>query len=303
MNSKSYGGTTNLPEIARGLARTISILALSAVLSAHYAPARTQDFDKGMAAYKRGQYKAAHAEFQPLAAAGNGDAQYRMGIIYTLGRGIDRDAEQAEHWFLKASKQGHTGALYSLGTINLQRSDLPQAIGYFKAAAADGHRSAQYNLGVMYARGHGVGKNDKTAFEWYALAAAKGHPNAQFNLGVFYRDGLGTDANGAKAVEWLTKSAKNGSVLAQKNLARIYALGNGVAKDLVRSYMWLEIAEPRAGRRRNPYNRHSSAESAQIASNVNSAKKILEEQLSPESIYRAKILASDWIQKFGGRRD
>lgn len=302
MNYKMSHRKTILFRTARGFICALGVSALLTGYSAQYAPVLAQSFGDGMAAYKGKRYEAARTEFQPLADAGYADAQYYMGILFALGRGVERDIHQAESWLLKAAQQGHTGAQYSVGAIHLQRSDIPQAIDYFKLAAAKGHRSAQYNLGVIYAKGHDVEKDLEQAFKWYSLSAANGHPNAQFNLGVFYRDGLGTDANAHKALEWLTEAARNGSVLAQNNLARMYALGRNVPKDLVRSYMWLETAELGDNRRRNPHNRQSSAESAQTASNTRSAKKILAEQMPPGDIRRARALAQDWVEKFGDSR-
>lgn len=302
MNYKMPDRKTALFRTTRGFICALGVSAFLAGYSAQYAPAQAQNFGNGVAAYKGKRYEAARTEFEPLAEAGNADAQYYMGILFALGRGVERDTRQAENWLQKAAQQGHGGAQYSLGAIYLQRSDIPQAINYFKAAAARGHRSAEYNLGVIYAKGHDVERDLEQAFRWYSLAAAKGHPNAQFNLGVFYRDGLGTDANAHKALEWLTEAARNGSVLAQNNLARMFALGQGVPRDLVRSYMWLETAEPRYNRRRNPHNRHSAAERDQTVSNTRAAKRILEEQMPDADIRRARALAQDWVEKFGESR-
>jgi TPR repeat protein len=302
MNYKMPRDKITLFRTARGFICALGVSAFVAGYSAQYAPVQAQNFGDGVAAYKGKQYKAARTEFQPLAEAGNADAQYHMGILFALGRGVERDIQQAENWFLKAARQGHTGAQYSVGAIHLQRSDIPQAIHYFKAAAAKGSRSAEYNLGVIYAKGHDVERDLEQAFKWYSLAAAKGHPNAQFNLGVFYRDGLGTGANAHKALEWLTAAARNGSVLAQNNLARMFALGQGVPKDLVLSYMWLETAEPRENGRRNLHNRHRSAGSEQTVRNTRSAKRILAEQMSAGDIQRARALARDWVKTFGDSR-
>jgi uncharacterized protein len=296
-----FGGTGVSPNTHRFLcALCLSVFLCG--LSMQPAPARAQAYGDGLAAYKGKKFKDAGVIFQPLAQAGNADAQYYMGILFALGRGVQRDTVQAESWLLKAAQQRHTGAQYSLGAIHLQRSDIPQAIKYFETAAARGHRSAAYNLGVIYAKGHDVDRDMEQAFKWYSLAAAKGHPNAQFNLGVFYRDGLGTDPNAHKALEWLSEAARNGSVLAQNNLARMFALGQGVPKDLVLSYMWLETAEPRSNRRWNSHNRHSAAEREQTISNTRAAKRILEEQMPDGDIRRARALARDWVEQFGDSR-
>lgn len=236
------------------------VLAVSTICSAHVSPGYAQDFNKGLDAYKRQQFDAARAEFHPLAEAGHAAAQYYMG------------------------------------NLHLRQADTSKAVAYFTKSADQGFRSAQYNLGVIFARGDGVAQDPEAALKWYGLAAAQGHPTAQFNLGVFYRDGLGTAADGRKAVEWFTRSAENGNVFAQINLARIYTLGKVVPKDLTRAYMWLEIT-------RNPYGRQTNRAAGDRIANVRNsavaAKKLLEEQISPADIARAKERARDWLGKFG----
>ena len=242
------------------LTALLSVWAVATVGSAQSGPSHAQDFDKGRDAYQRNHFDAARAEFHPLAEAGHATAQYYMG------------------------------------NLQLRRSETKTAIAYFTKSADQGFRSAQYNLGVIFARGDGVAKDPEAAFKWYGMAAAQGHPTAQFNLGVFYRDGLGPAADGRKAIEWFTRSAENGNVFAQINLARIYTLGKVAPKDLTRAYMWLEIA-------RNPFgpqaNRAPSDRIANVRNSAITAQNLLEEQISPADIARAKERARDWQGKLG----
>lgn len=267
--------------------------ALAAIFST---PANAQDFDKGLRAYSQKQFVAARAEFQPLAEAGQANAQYYMGAIFGLGRGVDRDLDRAETWFGKAAQQGHARALFSLGNIHRMRSDTDGAIRYFKMAADKGVRSAQYNLGVLYATGDGVGKDVEEAFKWYARAAENGHATAQYNLGIFYRDGLGTAADARKAIEWLARAAENGNVFAQINLARMFTLGNGVPRNLGRAYTWLEVTQHPFGGTQNGAARDRIAN---VRNSAVAARKLLEEQMSPANIARSKARARDWLSEFG----
>ncbi|MCI5146166.1 MAG: hypothetical protein D3923_11710 [Candidatus Electrothrix sp. AR3] len=65
------------------------------------------------------------------AAAGNADAQNRLGIIYY----VHGEFERANRWYVMAANQGHAGA--------------------------------QYNLGVVYDKGQGVKKNTVEAKKWH----------------------------------------------------------------------------------------------------------------------------------------
>lgn len=277
----------------RGTALTLPALLLAATLFPGTGEA--QNFDNGLRAYAQQDYNAARAEFRPLAEAGRANAQYYMGVLFGLGRGVERDLGKAETWFLKAAQQGHARAMFSLGNIHRMRSDIPGAIRYFEQAAEKGMRSAQYNLGVLYATGDGVAKNAGKAFRWYGLAAANGHADAQYNLGVFHRDGLGTPADARKAIEWFARAAENGNVFAQINLARMFTIGNGVPRNLGRAYTWLEVTQHPFGQ---PANKAATDRIANIRSSAVEARKLLEEQMSPSDVARSKARARDWLSEF-----
>ena len=51
-------------------------------------PASSADFQKGLTAYKNGDYETASREWNPLAKQGNAEAQYNLGIMYLMGEGI-----------------------------------------------------------------------------------------------------------------------------------------------------------------------------------------------------------------------
>jgi len=70
---------------------TLATLILCASLAL---PARA-GFEEGLAAYERGDYATALKEWQPLAVAGNADAQYYLGVMYAFGQGVPQDYREA----------------------------------------------------------------------------------------------------------------------------------------------------------------------------------------------------------------
>ena len=46
------------------------------------------DFQKGVDAYDKGDYATAVKEWTPLANQGNVKAQYNLGLIYDMGKGV-----------------------------------------------------------------------------------------------------------------------------------------------------------------------------------------------------------------------
>ena len=92
-------------------------------------------------------------------------AQYNLGYMYSKGRGVPQDDQQAVIWYKKAAKQGHASAqLQSWRTCMSKGRGVPQddqqAVIWYKKAAKQGDASAQFNLGNMYYKGRGVPQDD-----------------------------------------------------------------------------------------------------------------------------------------------
>ena len=62
-------------------------LILGGMLLLAVGTAHAADLQKGEAAYARGDYAAAIAEFGPLAERGDAVAQFRLGSMYDFGKG------------------------------------------------------------------------------------------------------------------------------------------------------------------------------------------------------------------------
>ena len=116
--------------------------------------ATAKDFQKGLAAYNRGNYTTAYQELRPVASRGDAKSQYILGLIYDNGLGVPPDLARAATWYRKAAEQGHA--------------------------------DAQNNLGLLYDSGLGVTLDHAKALNWYRKAAEQGHAGAQANLGVMY---------------------------------------------------------------------------------------------------------------------
>lgn len=77
----------------------ISILLLSSV-------AWGQSLDAADAAYDRKDYATALRAYQSLAARGDAAAQFTLGLMYDLGRGVPQDYVTAHMWFNLAAARG-----------------------------------------------------------------------------------------------------------------------------------------------------------------------------------------------------
>lgn len=88
-------------------------------------------------------------QLQTLATQGNAIAQFNLGVLHDVGRGVAQDYAQAVQWYRLAAAQGHAGA--------------------------------QFNLGGMYFEGLGVAQDYVRAYQWFTLAGVAGYAGAVKN--------------------------------------------------------------------------------------------------------------------------
>ena len=118
------------------------------------------------------------ASLEKDAEAGQAEAQFSLGEMYSEGQGVPQDYARAYRWY--------------------------------RQAAAQGHAEAQHSLGELYALGHGPQQSYAKALEWYVKAAAQGHAEAQYSLGELYGEGLGAPQDRGVAKMWYLKSCRSG---------------------------------------------------------------------------------------------
>ena len=175
--------------------------------------------------------------YRAAAEQGYAAAQCNLGSDYYNGTGVTQNFDEAVRWFRKAAEQGYADAQFRLGVCYENGTgvtqDLVEAVRWYRAAAEQGLSTAQCNLGICYEYGTGVAKDPVEAVRWYRAAAEQGHAQAQFNLGVCYKYGTGVAKNLVEAVKWYRKAAEQGYADAQCNLGVCYEFGTGVAKNLV----------------------------------------------------------------------
>ena len=90
-------------------------LAFSMLLSSGVAVAA--DFNKGLKAYDSGDFKAALAEWVPLAEQGDAEAQYSLGIMHDVGEGVLIDYKRAYMWFNLSSYNGSGSATNKMDAL------------------------------------------------------------------------------------------------------------------------------------------------------------------------------------------
>lgn len=109
--------------------------------------------------------------------------------------------------------------------------------------ALDGSTIAKRNLGMLYARGRGVAKSERSSASYYEAAANDGDRLSMVRIAEDYEQGDGVDKNEATALAWYTKAANGGVLEAQSKLGDVYERGRlGVKKDKAAALEWYQKA-------------------------------------------------------------
>ncbi|MBI4382782.1 MAG: SEL1-like repeat protein [Nitrospinae bacterium] len=60
------------------------------------------------------------SDLRKKAGQGDADAQYNLGIMYQLGRGVEQDFDESTRWYRKAAERGHAEARREVEKLDRQ---------------------------------------------------------------------------------------------------------------------------------------------------------------------------------------
>ncbi len=207
--------------------------------------------------------------------------QYRLGKMWALGYGVEKNHIEAVRWYEKAVEWNNPFAAYALGSLYHYgegvEQDMERAIELYTLAAthpAKPNSYAQYQLGQL-------SEDAEAAEKWYRLAyrgfrrIEQQLPDDKLyhRLGNMLMQGLGTEKDLTKAREYLHKailmdntdaiysmgklyletdipraismfelSAEQGNHFAEYQLGKIYCYGKGVPQDMDLGIKWLQAS-------------------------------------------------------------
>jgi len=98
-------------------------------------------------------FSSALGGIRKLANRGNPRAQFILGVMYSVGRGVEEDRVESDVWIKKAADQEHPGAQFFMGVF-LQSKDLKGAMDLFEKSAKQGNLSAIQQLAAFYFNGY-----------------------------------------------------------------------------------------------------------------------------------------------------
>ena len=163
--------------------RAAGFLSIALVVAATV-PA-SADWDEVQRAFEDGDAAALVAALEPLAAAGDADAQYNLGILHDTGQGVPQDYREAARWYGMAGDQNHASALYNLGLLHFEGKgvarDEVKAIELYRRAARHGDADALSSIGYMFLHGIGVEEDQLEGMAFFLLAAERGSSSGAHN--------------------------------------------------------------------------------------------------------------------------
>ena len=174
------------------------ILSLILVVTPVYA----DDYQEGVDAFQKKDFKAALKKLKPLAEKGHAKAQHKLGEMYVNGQGVSQDYKEAIKWLLKSAEQKN---LTAQRLIRASYHKLHQEV------AEQGDSYAQRFLGARYYLGLGVTQDYAEAAKWYKKAAEQGDSVSQIILGAMYEKGKGISKDFVEAYKWLSISRETGN--------------------------------------------------------------------------------------------
>lgn len=146
--------------------------------------------------------------FHRAAAKNHAAANWRIGVFYEEGLGVEQNYTKATEWYQRAAGQGFPEGQFALAVCYGEGLGVPQdhaiAFELYSKAAEQNHPGAQNNLAALAIEG----EDYATAAKWFEAAARQGDAVACYNLSCCYKEGLGVEKDYGKALEWCRKATK-----------------------------------------------------------------------------------------------
>ena len=186
--------------------------------------------------------------------------------------------------YIKAANQNVREAQYNLGYMYEEgeaglKPDISLAVKWYRKAAEKNLPEAQHMLGNLYSEGRGVPEDYIAAAKWYNKAADQNFAFSQYQMGILYSVGQGVEISPETSSTWFLKAAKAGMPEAQYQIGQLYITGKGTEQNLVKAYMWMNIAALRGN--------HQEA--------LNT-KRDLMSQMKPDQVTAAQIATTEFLR-------
>ena len=191
-----------------------------------FIPFWTDDLKKAKKAYRNGDFVKARRYFESASEDGNIVADWYLGHLYRLGRGVEPDDAKAFSYYGRVADTFDSNER-DPNRLRIMVDALVRVADYYRT----GSKAARIN------------RDYDRASRIYRLAATYGHPAAQYALGVMAIKGQGRKAQPAQGLRWLLTAARKRFAPAEAMLGELYWKGEIVERDRIRAIMWYMLAQ------------------------------------------------------------
>ena len=218
-----------------------------------YKTDESNDYQKGLLAYKKKDYTSALMFWLPLTNTGNANAQFMIGELYMELEGDRKNPNKAEYWYKKAAENGHLDAQTTLGMMYFNgegiEKDLVLASKWLLKATENKQSEkpvippvvdetkqkmnniSPFNQG-MIAYQH---KDYITAIMLWHPLAMNDNPEAQLMLGNLYMREEGIYKDPTRGLSWYQRAISQGDAKTSRSLGLMYLYGDDLKKNTSRA--------------------------------------------------------------------
>ena len=189
-------------------------------------PFWTDDFKTAKKAYNKGSYGKALRYFKNASEDGNFIADWYLGHMYRLGRGVQLDQAVAYSYYSRVA-ENFDPEEPDKNRLRVTVDSQLQLANYQRSGISNGQLKPNPQL---------------AARTFLRLATAYAHPGALYALGVMSIEGEGMKKNPQQGLKWLNAAVRKHSPQAAAYLAELYVSGKVVRVDETRALMWYIVA-------------------------------------------------------------
>ncbi len=127
-----------------------------------------------------------------MAKRGNAESQFKLGLMYETGSGINASAALATSWYKKAARQNYKPASNRLIYLEIKKSGFKEShkkwLKELKDDARFNEGEALFLLGQMYSEGTAVDKNLSRSLKYLRKAAGGNIPGSEAEIARVERE-------------------------------------------------------------------------------------------------------------------
>jgi TPR repeat protein len=200
------------------------------------------DYQQAITLLEQGKRAEAAGFLEQAARRGILMAQYRLGLMYAQGDGMDRDLSLALRW-LRAAAPHYAPAVEPLQKVRYElRTAYTDEFDRTWTSAQAGDALSMFKLALMFEEGVGTVPNHTRALEWLQKAAHANVADAQARLGTLYFTGEQLPQDFQQAEHWLTQAASLGEPVSMALLGTLYRDAKGVKRNVITAMQWFILS-------------------------------------------------------------